>query len=544
MLKFLNERGLLDFPATSQLSVNRPQVEQLVQLIDGIPLGYSPGNPEGDATISSSGEVMSLNFNPVKYEPVARLPILTAQQAWDQAINSQLINGMDMSEMRFSNPDLRSWYRQHPLDQRVELFGWISSFKAAEQGKPPMILLDGYPATGGTQGMESVEPSNAFAQVWGTFRADGQGGRGLEVEGWQLSPFPSESITGTIMLRGDASYVLTNGRLLRLPDPPADLPLDQPLFFNGVVLELPEPTLEWSSISNSVGGGGGGGGSLWPDVYLEGAANPLPTAEPTPVPPDLTGQRLEGFQGKPLVFIHQYTDGSTTVEVMFYLNPGQGLPQDDTYYLEGPGIAGIEAYHQLPVKVWGTISESKGYTHKVNVEKLEPVYPGVKVQVWMGKFDKVNLEGKDVMLFTSADGSQYVLGSSIDNSQVDYGVVPGDPVIVEGLLVPDQSLGGHSVVIDYNLNPASGMDDLEQYAAMTLQPVLIREPGKAGSRRIGTVTKIELAYYTDEPRNMLQQPGAPLPFIQPVWRFSGTYDDGATFELIVQALDPTYLKMP
>ena len=196
------------------------------------------------------------------------------------------------------------------------------------------------------------------------------------------------------------------------------------------------------------------------------------------------------------------------------------------------------------MKVWGTISESKNHRHKVNVEKLEPVYPGVKVQVWMGKFDKVNLEGKDVMLFTNADGSQYVLGSSIDNSQVDYGVVPGDPVIVEGLLVPDQSFGGHPVVIDYNVNPASGMDDLEQYAAMTLQPVLIREPGKAGSRRIGTVTKIELAYYTDEPRNTFQQPGAPLPFVQPVWRFSGTYDDGAGFALIVQALDPTYLKMP
>ena len=238
MMKFLNQRGLIDFPATSQLSGYLPQVEQLVQLIDGMPLVYSPGTTEGDATISSSGEVMTLNMNPMKYEPVTRLPILTAQQAWDQAVNSQLINGMDMSEMIYSDSDLLSWYRQHPLDQRVELFGWISSFKAAEQGKPPLILLDGYPVTGSTQGMESVAPSNSFAQVWGTFKADNSGGRRLEVEGWQLSPFPSESITGTIMLRGDATYVLTNGRLLRLPDAPSDLPLDTPLFMNGVVLEF------------------------------------------------------------------------------------------------------------------------------------------------------------------------------------------------------------------------------------------------------------------------------------------------------------------
>ncbi len=87
------------------------------------------------------------------------------------------------------------------------------------------------------------------------------------------------------------------------------------------------------------------------------------------------------------------------------------------------------------------------------------------------------------------------------------------------------------------------MTSLDEYHSISLAPVVLHEPGTAGSRRIGTVTKIELAYYTDEPRYNNHEPGTPLPFVQPVWRFSGTYDDGASFELIVQALNPLYLKM-
>jgi hypothetical protein len=301
--------------------------------------------------------------------------------------------------------------------------------------------------------------------------------------------------------------------------------------------------MEWSSISTNFGGGGGGGGGSWADVYLEGATNPLPTAIPTAVPPDLTGQRLEGVLGRPWVFIHQYSDGSTRVEVMFNPDPNQVIPPESSVYLEGPGIAGIEAFHNLPVRVWGVISETKGFSQKVNVERVEPVYPGVTVQAWLGKFERVTLEGKDVLLFTNSDGEQYILNSSIETPEIDNGNAPGDPVVVEGILIPDKTFGDHPVITDYAVNAAPGMQNLSDYHSISIEPVVIPEPGKAGARRIGTVTKIELAYYTDEPRYFNRQPGMPLPFVQPVWKFSGTYDDGASFELIVQALNPLYLKL-
>ena len=398
LIQFLNEHGLLDFPATSELSTRQAQAEQLVQLIDGMPLSYSQLNSQGEAQVSATGEVLRLDFNPVKVEAVGKLPILTAQQAWEQAISAKEINGTELSGMSIAIPDLKIWNRQRPLDQRVEMFGYVSSFPAAEAGKSPLILFDGYPACGNVQGMDSLERGNPFVQLWGTFQDDQKGGRELQVEGWQLSPFPTQSLTGTIQMQGDQAYIQTNGRSLRAARYAADLPQDRALLFNGVVLEQPEPTMEWTSISNQFGGGGGGGGGLWADVYLDGATNPLPTAIPTETPPDLTGQRVRGIQGRPWVFIHQYSDGSTQVEVMFNADPNQGIPAESSIYLEGAGIAGIEAFHNLPVRVWGVISETKGFRQKVNVERVEPVYPGVTVQAWLGKFERVSLEGKEVML--------------------------------------------------------------------------------------------------------------------------------------------------
>ncbi len=542
LVDFLNQHGLLDFPAASQLIPSQPQTEQLTQLIDGHPLLYSMPSQQGEAVFGSSGEVVRLDVDPVKFAVVAQLPILTAQQAWEQAITAQSVNGIDLYTRTSPPADLHTWNRPHPLDQRVELFGNVSSYSAAEAGKSPLILFDGYPASGNTQGMADLNQSNSFVQLWGTFQDDHKGGRSLIVDGWQISPFPTQALTGTIQMQGDQAYIQTNGRSLRMPDMPADLPQDRALLFNGVVIDQPEPTMEWSSISTSIGGGGGGGGGSWADVYLEGATNPLPTGIPTAVPPDLSGQRLDGVQGRPIVFIHQYSDGSTRVEVMFSAAPNQGLPQEDTIYLEGPGIAGIEAYHNLPVRVWGVISETKGFVQKVNVERVEPVYPGITVQAWLGKFERVSLEGKDVLLFTNADGIQYVLNSSIENPGMDNGNAPGDPVVVEGYLLPEKTFGGYPVIFDYAVNAAPGMQSLSEYRSMSLAPLIIPEPGKAGSRRIGTVTKIELAYYTDEPRYYNHEPGTPWPFVQPAWRFSGTYDDGTSFELIVQALNPLYLK--
>jgi hypothetical protein len=72
----------------------------------------------------------------------------------------------------------------------------------------------------------------------------------------------------------------------------------------------------------------------------------------------------------------------------------------------------------------------------------------------------------------------------------------------------------------------------------------------AALQGIGTVTKVELAYAAAT----LQQCGgiqhvndpaqAPWLYVQPIWRFTGTFEDGRPFEVQVQALPDEYLSNP
>jgi hypothetical protein len=63
-----------------------------------------------------------------------------------------------------------------------------------------------------------------------------------------------------------------------------------------------------------------------------------------------------------------------------------------------------------------------------------------------------------------------------------------------------------------------------------------------------TVEQIELTYFTfDQHYPQYAYDGQLLsdPFyVQPVWRFSGHYDDGSAFEIFVQALKQEFLLPP
>jgi hypothetical protein len=52
-----------------------------------------------------------------------------------------------------------------------------------------------------------------------------------------------------------------------------------------------------------------------------------------------------------------------------------------------------------------------------------------------------------------------------------------------------------------------------------------------------TIEKIELAYFAHDQRWQNYEPA----YLQPVWRFSGHYEDGSEFEILVQALKPEFL---
>jgi hypothetical protein len=253
---------------------------------------------------------------------------------------------------------------------------------------------------------------------------------------------------------------------------------------------------------------------------------------------------VEAITGKPIVFIHQYEDGSSQVEVMFEIDRGQLESQSGSAYLEGPGLAGIEAFHNLPVRIWGEFTAPTHNRLTINVERVEPIFPDLSLQTWLGRFEPVTLEDKNVLLFTADGGQQYVLGFSVNEPtrQIEFG--PGDPIVIEGYVVPEKTIGGYPLIQDLAINPGQGLQDLSAYQPQSLQPFIMQESGTAGAAKKGTVTSIELVYYTEDLRYPEKPAGSPLPYAQPVWRFSGTYEDDSPFQILIQALSPQYLVHP
>jgi hypothetical protein len=188
------------------------------------------------------------------------------------------------------------------------------------------------------------------------------------------------------------------------------------------------------------------------------------------------------------------------------------------------------------------------------VERFEEVYPGLRIQAWLGKWQRVTLEGKEVLLFTTLDGEQFVLSSSIDYGASAAAGLEGDQVVIEGLAMPGKNFGGYPVITEYSSSMAKDLTDLSSYEITSNRPGVYDETvGEAAQAQQltarATVEQVELVYATATLagcRDMVQaennlQP-APCLIVQPVWRFTGSFDDGRTFEIQIQALAEEYLR--
>ena len=107
------------------------------------------------------------------------------------------------------------------------------------------------------------------------------------------------------------------------------------------------------------------------------------------------------------------------------------------------------------------------------------------------------------------------------------------------MALPGRSYAGYPVINDYSLLPVQG--DTNQYQPQSMTPPVIEEQVSSTEPRLATVEKIELVYITEDPRNGASAEGGPF-YVQPAWRFTGHTNTGQGFEVLVQALDPTYLK--
>jgi hypothetical protein len=543
---FLAPLGLLDFPYITKTSIEQPGVLSFVPTLDGIPVSYGANfNPTVDVLFNKEGQVNQIFYDNLPFfEALDAYPIISAEQAWEKFTSGTNPLGVQVSGYGFTPSTFKDWYHSHPLDQPVTFYGSLDTYPSAEGGEP-LLLVENVPLSGNWQGLETLDIGQ-YVRLEGQFYLENDV-RKFQVETWEKSE--SNYFQGTLTQADGEVWLSTpDGLRLKIMDAPQDLPLGEEVGAFGVVNG---DELNWTGITQGQGGGGGGGGGGPSLAKLNLSGIPMPTATPPAylAPIDnqsLVGQKVDGLRASVNFHYLEDEDGSIRVE-RFFANFDTEAPMPAAV-LEGPAAAKLEEYFLLPMNIWGSITNVDPVYDLpvITVERVEPVYPGLKMQAWLGTQESRVVEGTEVLLYTTQDGMSYVLSSSIDyGPEANRVGEPGDLVLIEGLVYPDETFGGLPVLHEFSTGTEAEDIDLNEYSLQSVPDVvpdsvaaLVIDPASS----IAVIDKIELAYYTIDLRYRTEIEPGWIPYAQPVWHFSGRYNDFSFFDILIQALPDEYLS--
>jgi hypothetical protein len=497
-------------------------------------------------TLDGSGQVASVQANLVDYQPVGTYPIRTAQDAWKTLLDS----GIQTSKLEWSSSPSgpsREWLRTYPLNQTETIYSYVSSFPSAETDKVPLIMVGMYTASGNVAGLDQL-PSNKFIEATGQFVEDG-GITKFNVDSWKVTPLTEDGIQGTLdLVNGQVTLSAQEGNF-QLADVPSDISLP---FKNAFVAGVRLGNIyDWTSIDNrggpgGGGGGGGGGGEGFYKINFSGTPVSLPTAVPTPLPPEQqpTGQKIEGQRGLLNVTIYKQPDGSQSV--VYALVAWSGTSSYSYMILEGD-LQALQSYQNRPVDVWGSVDHiNQDGTPVIKVDRYEIPFPDLQFQVLKGTQKNVQLDGQPVTLFTTDAGVTYVQqmpDGAVGQSEVGH---EGDPVLIEALVIPGEALGGYQGVLVFSAQMAiSPKNGQSTELTITADQINVTEKPQTTDSTVtipptATVEKVELVYFGSNPQ-YATGPNAGYPYLQPAWRFYGHFSNGDEFEVLIQALPDEYL---
>jgi len=544
---YLQAHGLLDFPYRAETTPGHPSLVSFVPTLDGLPLRFASGHtsPRLEIQISAQGDVVYLSA----YLPASRLvgsyPLRTAENAWERMIGVSTDLGL-VGDFSTSSPTNAThiWLRNYPMGQPLRLSGQLENLPSADGGEP-FFSLNSYPIRGNLDGLDQLPPNSLLTAKGQFVQVDNV--TTFDIESWEkLSA--EKFLAGTLESAGEKVFLLSeDGRRLELPDLPVEVfPAANGKEFHARGL-LDGESLDWSTVYvGPLGGGGGGGGGITSLAQLNLSGTPAPTRVPPVIPTPLVadaiaGKPVEAASGSVDIMIFESRDGQRHMQVTF--NPDEPVNEIWNYRLaEGPGLAGIEKYNRQPVRIWGKVSGLDPYNIPlITVERYEPLYPGLKSQIWIGKEEVAIIQGKKVLLFTTEDGQAYVLSESFLARFDPANVQPlSDRFVGQGMLLPGEEWGGYPVV-ELNQRMFGGvgeinLDDLPKEFSSNEPRVVPAEAVPPVTPQGATIEKIELVYLAKDLRGLS---GSDLPaqvYIQPAWSFSGHYADGTAFEIYVQAL--------
>jgi len=209
------------------------------RLLDDLPINYHAASVK----IDPQGQVGSGWVNREEYQAVGSYPVLSAEQAWELLVTGQPSDQISISSYPTQDGNPQYWGRVYPVGQIAHLFGAPTYLLAADTGAPPYVQLNNLVLSGDVSGLlEYLQTNPGYIHAWGEVQ-EVNGTRQLQLSGWEPFDEFSGYFDGTIRRTANGNFLeLSDGRRLSLPDLPADVPADIPLYTQG---GLVDNTLEW-----------------------------------------------------------------------------------------------------------------------------------------------------------------------------------------------------------------------------------------------------------------------------------------------------------
>lgn len=559
---FLRSGGLLDFPYRLEQDPDSPRQVRFVQMIDRWPTLEAGAS----VLVAANGQVARAVYYPLDLERVGEYPIYSSERVWNGLLSgnppgSGYSLGIEQPISGAPNAPAQLWGPVYRPGEWADLYGRVDVYRPAPGEKTDAVLHMGELrlAASDQDGQELSQRIASGVRVWGQVRLDEAGLLMLDVEGWEDAPAEIlHSVIGSVQRQtGQALLLAEDGKQYLLPHAPDSLPDGEQVsawgWETGRIQDC-YPVLGWIHLE-----------SLSPEedetVPVE-EATPAPTPElPTDSeilrdyllatrgyrldPPFEPGQVLEGLVGQLQVTRLEAPDGNRLPLLMLAEAP---LDNERGWevVLAGPALESsqqqeaLQAYDRLWLRVWGRY-ENKDYP-AIRVERYEAALPGQGLQAWLGRLELATVEELEVGLLVTRQGERFVLASSVRQPGTisqSYQTVKDQQILVEGALRAD-SFGGYAVIEDLNTRwggEVSQMADLEGYRVQMPELAVALPTGETEIPGIALVEQVELVYQIVRADNEMD-----IDSVQPVWRFAGHTDQGASFEFLLQAVESRYME--
>ncbi len=571
--RFLDPLGILNLPYRAMPMETERGMVAFIPLLDGLPVIQEIGVDRSnigwiDVKINTPGQVTMVQYSHKEFLPSGTYPVLSAAQAWKRFTQDA---SLQHSRYAVLSPEgentYQSWVHKYQPGQQVDIYGWINSYQPVDSSTLPLVMINNLPIIGDTAGLAPDNPYDVrLVHAWGQIQGAPTDGIALQVAGWEVSTLTDEFITGTLTTESGLTSLVALDRTYTLLDPPTGIPDGTQVGIQAVVLEGTPPSLNWKFIetgqipfsygaSSSCGGNGGGGGGSADANFGGGTFSLLnlggqdTATAPQAPPPYQPGDEISSVTGTVYVTQHIYLGGNTSTEVGLSPDISSGLNTDWGYSLIGSSLAGIDQFNNLPITIWGQVDHIDNHIVYINVARFESVYPGEQIQVWTGTEQILTLDGQQVVLFTTSAGESYVLKSSVDYPPADANIIGrlGDLIEIEGYVISDKQVGGYPLIKDTaGTTQPDGIADSAQISVWDHSQDPSSNPGAVLQGTV-TIDNVELAYDATNLDRCQASAGsdpnlAPWLYVQPMWVFTGHFEDGRRFIAQVQALPDEYLQ--